>query len=165
MKNPLNDIYKAFLAELRATAEIREVIREGNLIDFTQDISPLKKGISSADVPELILYITGMRGNLHASSTHSFITVNWRFMLSSGSFDTTICTSVSFAILQVLTRWRSFLIPLKLKDNSFVRDVKLVSGDMGLSNPDANRNIKGWASVVDIETDLAFNLNDLKSTD
>ena len=163
MQNPLNSAYEAIITSLRDNSLIRDVIRTGNLIVFNELTAKPKSGISTADVPELVMYPSNIKGNLHASSSHCFLTVTWRFMISTGSYRTNIVNDCTFAVLQTLVNWHTTIKLATWNEVQFIKDVRLSNADLGVSNPDANRNIKGWATVLDAETDFALDLAQVKA--
>lgn len=149
--DPFTLTYKAMLQACKEDVDIRRLVSEGNLIDFTQTTDPQKPNIASADVPELVLYMSGMSGNLHSSSSDSSLTTVWRYVLSSGTFDTQVMGALSFAVIRTMSRWQSVLKPLRWSGAEFIKDVKFPAGNSGASNRAANRNITGWATVIDFE--------------
>lgn len=163
MQSPINLAYDALIAALRDNSLIREIIREGNLIVFNeQEVKP-KPGLATADVPELVVYPSNVKGNLHASSSHCFLTVTYRFMISTGTYNNSILGSCTFAVLQTLVNWHTTLKPTTWEGAQFIVDTRLSNADLGISDPNANRNIKGWATVLDAEIDFALDLAQVKA--
>lgn len=152
--DPFTITYVALLQACKENVCIRRLVSEGNLIDFTQTTDPQKSHVATADVPELVLYMSGMTGNLHSSSSDSSLTTVWRFVLSSGTFDTRIMSALSFAVLQVMAEWQTTLKKLRWSNAEFIKDVRFPAGNSGHSNRSANRNITGWATILDFEISM-----------
>ena len=165
MSNPISECYDALIAGLRADTVIDSLVREKNLIDFADVPKPTRDAIATADLPELMVYCKAIRGNLHASSSHSFLTTTWEFQISTGRFDTTVVNELMFAVLRVAVKWHELLRTVaEWEGKNFIKDVRLANGDVGISNPQANRNIRGWASVIQLDIDFGLDLEDIKAT-
>lgn len=141
--------------------ELIELVRLKNLIVFDADSSPEKTQVQSADVPEVVLYMSHIRGNLHESSSTVHLTTSWTFLISSGTFDSDVLGQLTLGAIRALVKWKENLHPLEWSGRTFVKDVRLVTGDVGLSNAQANRNIVGWSSMLDAEIDVSLLITDV----
>lgn len=163
MSNPISLLYDKILEAVAADTDVASLIKENNLIDFNDVRKPTKAGVTTADLPELVIYVSSVRGNLHASSSHVMLTTVWSFILSTGTFKMDVQNTLLFAILKVLTDWKNSIRPVEFASKQFVKDVRLADANTGVSNAEANRNIRGWAAVIQAEIDLGLDLSDLTS--
>lgn len=160
---PFDLIYAELVEQIRLHADIQPVLKEKNLIEYDQDSSPEKASVQTADLPEIVVYLAHVRGNLHQSSDTVKLTTVWAFMSSVGSYDSSKLNTLNFGLLRVLVDWKELLGGLVWQTRPFVKDVRLVNADVGLSNPKANRNIVGWSSIMMAEIDVSLLLADLKA--
>ena len=160
---PFDLIYAKLTDEILLHADIAPVLKEKNLIDYDQDSSPEKASVQTADLPEIVVYLSHIRGNIHQSSDTAKLTTVWAFMTSVGTYDSSKLNTLSFGLIRILVDWKSLLGGLTWSSRAFVKDVRLVNADVGLSNPKANRNIVGWSSIMMAEIDVSLLLADLKA--
>lgn len=158
---PFELLYTQMVADLRAMPEIAELVKARNLIAFENRNSPEKAQIQSADVPELVLYMSNVRGNLHESSSTVRLVTTWSYIISSGTFDSSVIGQLMLGMLRGLVKWKETLHPLEWSTRRFVQDVRLVTSDVGLSNPKANRNITGWSTMAQAEIEISLLITDV----
>ena len=159
---PFDLIYERLIADYRLQQAAIDSVKSKNLIEYTQESSPEKRSVQTADLPEVVIYLSNVRGNLHASSSTAHFTTTWQYMLSTGSFDSRKINTLGFAAIKSLSN-KAAMMALQWNSRTFVKDIRLLGADVGLSNPDANRNIKGWASLLSAEIDLSLLITDLAS--
>lgn len=164
MPDPFNNLYTQISTKLAAFTPVTDLISSGNIIDFNERRKPTKSGITTADLPELMFYMSAVRGNIHASSSDVYLTTVWQFTVSTGTFYVTTAQALMFYIIQFATNWKDQLRPVTWESKTFVKDVRLVNQDLGVSNPELNRNIRGWASVIQLEIDVALDIADVQGS-
>lgn len=161
--NPFDLVYNKLVTEIRAHADVSALLKTRNLIEYDKDSSPEKQSVQSADLPEIVVYLAHIRGNLHQSSDTAKLTTVWAFMTSVGSYDSAKISLFTFALVKILVDWKALLGTLEWESRAFVKDVRLANTDLGLSNSSANRNIVGWSSLMMAEIDISLLLGDLKA--
>ena len=150
---PFDITYRALIAGVTA----KSLVRPGNFIKFDEVVHrPEKPGIASADVPELVLYMSGFSGNLHQSTSTARLTTTWTIVQSSGSYDSQLTNAVNWALIGLLADWQTVLHPLKYNDRVFVQDCRLAGSNSGQDANDKMRNIRGWVTVSSFEIDMSF---------
>lgn len=141
----------------------KNLVRAGNFIEYDGAKSrPEKPGILSADVPEIVLYMSNVRGNLHQSSSTVRLTTVWRFVQSSGTYDSLISNAVNWGLLQIAVDWKNNgLRDLVFKTRPFMQDIRLNTADSGQTEEARQRNIRGWVTIADFEIDCSFLTEDV----
>lgn len=157
---PFDLLYRQLIVDVKATPEWASVLKERNLITFDSQTNPEKRQVQTADLPELVIYMSGLRGNLHASSSTCLLTTTWQYMISSGVFDSSKINALVFGTIRALSN-KAELFKLTWTNRAFVRDVRLFNADQGLSNPAANRNIQGFSCLLSAEIDVSLLISDL----
>lgn len=159
---PFDITYEALLAHVLTRPDVAAVLKERNLIKYNARDTREKHSVQTADLPEIAIFMSAVRGNVHASSSHAAITTVWEYLFSTGTFDTGM---INMLVFQTICSFvdKDSLFALTWKDRVFIKDVRLSSGDQGKSNPAANRNINGWACVLTAEIDMTFLRTDLRS--
>lgn len=158
MLTPFDLIYAAIIVELKADSDFKE----NTVIAFDDVVrNKLKAGVQTADLPEVVVYLSNVTGNLTANSSSTKISTNWRYMVSTGQYNSRIIHRLVFNVVRMHKRWHEVFGALEWRGKTFVKDARLVSGQTGLSNSEQNRNISGFAAVLDFEVDLVLNSVDL----
>lgn len=155
--NPLDDVYDTLVQSLYKVPGLRTLVKEKNRIGYNQAANQEKLSVTSADLPELLVYCNGFSGTLHNDSDACRFTFQYSLQFSTGSFDSRIINQLLFLSLAGLLNWKSTVFALKFKDKPYVLDVRIQPSLIGASDEQANRQIRGWASVLTVELDLYFN--------
>lgn len=158
---PFDLVYQQLLQDVQNNSLVQSYVKEKNLIRFTGNNPQEKLAVQTADLPEVVLWMQSVRGNLHASSSHVMLTTGWTFINSIGSYDSALNNALILGILAATMKWQSTLALLQWNNRIFVRDVRLQNSESGLSNVKANRNISGWASIMNFEVDMSLLITDL----
>lgn len=157
MDTPFDLVYREIVDSLYNDPTLAVQLRERTLVQFDdQRTNPQKKRVQSADLPEVVVYMRSVRGNLHATSSTLRLTTVWPVIISTGVYDTQLSNAIVFSVLRIAVDWKSTLAPLVWRSKDFVKDVRLVTSDSGESNPQYNRNITGWVTLLELEIDLSF---------
>jgi|688.fasta_scaffold34928_6 hypothetical protein len=132
-------------------------LKTRNVIDFADVKSnPAKGSVQTADLPEIALFIASFSSNVASNSSSINVSPVWRYMISTGTYNSKVSNELMMAVLSTVASWRETIQPLLWNEIQFVRNARLISAQQGMSNADQNRNITGWASIVDVEIDLYF---------
>lgn len=158
---PFDLVYRQLVSNLLEQPRIAEVLKAKNLIQYDKPANAGKAAIQTADLPEIVVYCEGVRGNLHQSTSTALLTTSWRVVISTGMYDSKKLNSLVFGVICCLVN-KEQLMALKWKNRTFVKDIRLATGDFGLSDPAKNRNIAGWSSLLAVEIDFSLLLQDLK---
>lgn len=163
--DPFTIVHRALWDLVEADEGFTELVAVGNRIKFTGlDRSPKKDKIAEADLPEVMLVSESWGGNLHATSSHSLLTRQYTFIISTGDYR--ICEKlypVEFAILRALANWKTTLSALTWRGQTFVKTANLVSGTTGDSDPSRNRGISGWSTLWRCQVDMYLPTSQLKT--
>lgn len=137
---------------------LRAALPEGNRLSFGDSKNnPDKTVVSGADLPELMIYFSGLSGNLHQNSDSCKFTLSYTVRLSTGSYDSTLINRLLFGVIAALLNWKNSLHTVTYNGRQFIKDVRINPTPVGDSDPESNRNIRGWASVMGIELDVYLN--------
>ena len=161
---PFDYLHEMLLAEIGKDARLSG-IRPRNVMRWDSAADPAKGQTIDSDFPELMLYMTNVTGNLHASSSHSEFITNWRFQITTNTYKSAEVFALLWATIRVLTRWCRTPEKPKWKGHPFVRDVQFSRGDQGLSMPQNTQNITGWATIVDAQIKITVSTSDLIEND
>lgn len=160
IKTPFDLIYEKLVDELRADGAFSA--KPKNVVEFSsaaQTSSPERPQVQTADLPEVLVYMQRVYGNLHGNSSAAHFTTVWRYLVSTGEHNSRLSFRLVFNILRMHKRWKEVFGELQWREDKFVRNARIVDVQHGISDPQANRNIKGFSAVLDFELDISL-LND-----
>jgi hypothetical protein len=149
----LNEVYEYVLGSLQKSA--RDVFRERNMISMTEQVFAEKKGVSSADFPELQMGLVQLIGPLTKTSSHANLILIYDVRIASGEMTMTLMHELLWWLITRI-KW--------LNDNRGIFDYKetkpitsITFGDasVGLSNDVVTRNIIGFSSIAKIRIELS----------
>lgn len=159
--NPLDIAYDGLIAALFKAPSVRAAIKEGNRIIYDSLNNPAKQNITSADVPELLIYGNGLSGTLHFNADSCKLTTTYLLQISSGSFNSRDVHNLMLSCIVALLNWKKTIHSLTYEGKTFIKDVRINPSPIGTSNADANRQVRGWAALIGIELDLYLNSQSL----
>lgn len=156
--DPLSLVYEGLWKLVEDFEPFKDAVREGNRIRLDgRSRNPMKANVQAADLPEVILHPQGGESNLHANSSESRLTRRFAFLISTGDMRIDyLHFPLQWHVLRALTNWKEKIGELVWKGHAFLVDVNMPDTQEGESDPDRNRNIKGWSSIVTIETVMEF---------
>ncbi len=159
--NPFQQIINEIWVLLESHTFFTEAVKKGNRIKFDKP-DPIKQEIATADVPEVIVSSTTLTLQYDRTSNGTSLTKRFDVLISSGSFDLTKgFYQVEWEIIRAFSGWRTLLDELSWSGDVFVQDVRLITGNEGLSDPERNRGIQGWSSALAVEVDMWFTASKL----
>lgn len=153
MSDPFSIMYDSLIASV----ESAEFIQPGNLIKLNK-VNPLKTSIVAGDTPELILRLTSGTSPLTASSSEWESTIQWEWILTTGSYLVKDILFPNLWSLWIATgKWaKNTAGGLQFDSRTFIKNVAITDNTTGESNPEANRAIKGFVSLMTIECRCRF---------
>lgn len=162
--NPFTKTLDALWTLFEADAQFTGRVAEGNRVKYntTDDRNPLKDAIATADLPEVAIVFDGGNMNLFDTSSSSKIVCNFRLIVNTGDFRVNEFASViNWIVLCNLAKWKTTLAALTWKGEHFIKRVSVVDLTVGESNPERNRNIKGWVTIWQCQIDMHFTTSNL----
>ena len=165
-KDPFTQVYDSLWTLAESYVPLRTQIRERNLIRLDSNARDVRKDrVATADLPELTLVPTGTSIELHANSSQTRMTQEMAFSLSTGDQRIhELHFPLKFHIICSLTTWKESLGGLIWNDHVFVHDVSIPSTVEGESDPQRNRNIEGWVTILNISVAMEFPTTLLRSS-
>jgi hypothetical protein len=146
---------------------IGTTVKVGNRISYGTDspIDPHKNNASDADLPELTLVTEGIsEGNIGRTSCTTSLLRQYSFVISTGDFRANhLLYPIEFALFCAMTGWTTTLTALEWEGQRFVKRCQLVNASEGLSDPQRNRGIKGWAAIWAVSVEMHFTTSSLKA--
>lgn len=151
--NPFELSYDTLVNAFKRVPAFREMFREGNIITYSSKTPKVKTSVINSDVPEFAIFPNGVTGTLSQNADSSKITLKYMINISTGSADTSIINRCLWATMLGLMNWKSTVHTITFNDRRFIQDVRFSEFPIGISNPEANRGIMGWAAQIPIECD------------
>ena len=134
---PLTQVYEALWSLLNASSEFSRLVKLQNRIAFT-----------AADLPEVRLIPTEL--TLHQGRTSSSTSVELTFELQVATGDQRLDVELfplAWAIIKATSNWQATMAALTWQSVAFVVQTLLSEAQIGVSQADLNRGIKGWSSI------------------
>jgi hypothetical protein len=167
VSNPFTMVYAAIWRMIEDWPDLDELIKPGNRIKYDSPVvrSPFKEKISTADLPELALVADTVNCNTHQTCSTSRCTRRYSFMLSTGDYRySALMAQLEWMLFATTHDWKSRLGKLVWPEGSdwhFCKRYDTPDASVGESNPDLNRNIRGWAAVWSFEVEMHFRRADI----
>jgi hypothetical protein len=164
VNNPFNMTLTALWDMLLAHPQFLRDVKEQNRIrfDVAGNRDPLKGSVQTGDLPEVCIATSAVTANVMETSSTSMCRRTYTIMISSGDYRyTEILGAVEWQIWVALCGWKRSFGALKWNGQSFIKKANVTTANQGLSNPEQNRNIRGWSSVWSVEVEMHFNTADL----
>ena len=165
--NPFDLVYDA-LWRLALAGGVDQLVSPGNRVRYDQaDADPLKREVSSVDLPELILVPETLNANIHSTSHTSMLRRNYSFLLSTGDMRLAKpggLHAVEWALFRGMHGWRTELTRLVWPAGSdwhFVKNANVPDARSGLSDRERNRNILGWSAAWTCQVEMHFRIGDM----
>lgn len=162
--NPFNLVFDAIWALFESSSEFEALVKPGNKIKYNlaENRDTIKQTVTTADLPEVALVNSGFNINLFDSSSSTKVVARYSLIANTGDFRLNkLMNDLNWIVLVNLKDWRTVLTALTWHGASFVKRVGIVDLTVGESNPDRNRQIKGWVSVWQIEIEMHFQTSTL----
>lgn len=162
--NPFTKVFDKLWELFELDTEFTSRIPEGNRVKYnsTTDREPLKQNIASADVPEFAITFDAGNINLFDTSSSSKVVAQYRMIINTGDFRVNeYAQLITWIVICNLRLWKTHLGALTWKDATFVKRVHILNLATGQSDPERNRQIKGWTSIFTVEVEMHFKTTNL----
>lgn len=163
MHDPFTLVYDALWDLAEASVAVTSLVRVGNRVklDSVAPTAGLKKEVSQADLPEIVLALTSSTGNIRGTSSSSSVIRQYQWALSTGDMDPRTLLALEFALYAALADWPTVLSTLTWQGLGFVKRANIVSAEHGESDPERNRGVRGWSGLWTLDVEMHFRTGDL----
>lgn len=165
MTDPFTLVYNGLWLMAERNIALTALIPPGNRIKYQKD-SPPKSAIANADTPELALLSSGATYFPQNNSSNMTIDKRYAWLVTSGDFLLREkFNPITFELFRAMIDWESTLCPLEWESCTFVTNFKILDGDEGINQNDAqDRSILGWSSLLTVEVRFALPTSRLRIT-
>lgn len=157
-------VYDALWELAEASSPLAEIVKPSNRIKFnhTGTKDPIKREVSQADLPEIILVTTGTAGNIQETSSTSRINKQFEWIVATGDLSVVNrLLPIEWAIWCAMIDYKAVLGALTWESQHFVKRCALLNASSGFTDSERNRGIRGWSSVWSIEVEMHFRTSNL----
>lgn len=166
--DPFSQCYFALAKLANESERLKSFVRPGNRIFWNGQAwtPPDKPEVSDADLPELAFNVTTLEGKIRGTSSGSSAKLGFDWVVATGDVNVQRgILPVMFAVYAAMTPWVTSLTPevqpFTWRGKSFIKRVDLVQANVGLTDPERNRGIRGWSSVWAAEVEMYFQTSDI----
>lgn len=160
--DPFSLTYNALWRLVERNVALRSMVKTGNRIKYTNQDRP-KTEISHADTPELALTVGGARFNERNNTTSTGLTKIFTWGVVSGDeVINEVYHPIQWELYRSMMDWRCELCKLEWCNCKFVQDCQLLTAEEGKLFEDLNRDIQGWAALMNVEVQMTFGLANIK---
>lgn len=161
--DPFTIAYEGLWALLETWEPFTELVKSGNRIKYVgSSRNPEKPEVSDGDMPEVrIIPVSTLT---HVKRTSNLTSCLQKFEIGISTGDQRLHVRhfpVKWAILRALTNWQASLTILTWNGKTFIKIARPTEVSEGVSEFDANRNIRGWSSVWSCELEMFFTTTDM----
>lgn len=150
--DPFTRVYDALVALFANHDGVQDLVKTGNLIDYSGDrTEPTKENIQAGDVPELEVRPAGGEGQLWFSSTSATVVRRYAVGLTTG--DLRAAKSLFPLEWQLIRALAGTTDDLGL---SFVHKVSIEGFDEEREATDRHRGTRGWVAVFAVVVEMNF---------
>jgi len=145
-------VYQLLLAERDGENQLANIVRMRNRISFGtvngHDRNPKDFGVTSADMPELMLWDEGFNWNPHANSTSCKWTQNLSLVIATGDWRYgEFISRLHWLTLVNAQRWQESLGGLTWCGQPFVKNFQEVAVTTGEYHPERQSAPAGWTGI------------------
>ena len=162
--DPITQVYKALRAQVLAEPRVAALFRIGNVPDLSASAPlPIKANVQDADLPELVIAVTGGSFAVARTNTDHAMTKRFTFRVATAQLSVnTKFFPAQWALFCAFCRMQRQASKLNLP---FVERIKILDGQDFVSKvDDAERGNPGWCSLMTLEITLRFADSDLVLT-
>lgn len=162
--DPLTQIYDGIWKLVEDFQLFADTVRVGNRISLADSSRyPYKESVSTKDLPEVILHPSGGQCFLHDDSDTSRFVRYFQFLISTGDMRVDhLHFPLQWHVIRAISDWKSSIGGLTWKEHPFLYNMDIPDTTEGESDPERNRNIEGWSSIVQIRADFEIATNLLR---
>jgi hypothetical protein len=159
--NPLSLIHDAVWAAVSVDTELNGLIKAGNRIKLDERAS-IKNQVQDADLPELILIPRSGVGNLTSTSSSVSFELTFDWLLSTGDLRVNYrLYPVLWSLYRAMSKYQRVAGAALYNDKKFITGVAFSSVNIGESDAERNRGIKGFSSVFSFVVKMSFGKDEL----
>lgn len=154
--NPLKLVHDALWEAVSADEELDDLIKAGNRIKL-EERSDIKTQVQDADLPELILIPRSGIGNFTSTSSSVSFEVSFDWLISTGDMRVQFrLYPVVWSLFRAMSAYQRTAGSLVYKGNRFINGVTFQTVNVGESDAERNRGIKGFSSVFSLTVKMTF---------
>lgn len=157
-------VYNELWALAEGASIFTDLVKPSNRIKFsaTKPSDPVKREVSTADLPEVVLISTGMSAALHSTSSSTMCVRQYEWIIATGDLSlVNKLMPVEWAVFVAMSGWKAVLTALQWNGAGFVKRCDLGAIDNGFTDPERNRGIRGWSAIWRCEVEMHFRTQDL----
>lgn len=157
MSDPFTIVGKAIADVVLASPLVNLALK--NVKDFTEQRLPILDRVSESDLPEVQVQAATMNVNPFFSSCSVEVVRTYTIMLSTGEQRLDIGLyplewAVTVAIMAAYLD--GTFQALTYNSAKFITSIESTQSTNGLSDPNANRGIKGWSALHSVDVTMQF---------
>jgi hypothetical protein len=148
----LNEVYDFIFETFQKNAP--DLMRAGNMRPMNKEVYAPKKGVSSADFPELQMGLVQILGPLTSTSSHSKYDLIYDLRVASGNMSQ---ATINELMWWVLTRvqWLNMNRGIfDYKSSQPITSVSFADSSVGLAVEETGRNVTGFSSLTKIRVQV-----------
>lgn len=154
--NPLEIIHDAAWTAAVADTELATLVKPGNRIKFDER-SSTKTQIQDGDLPELILIPRSGVGNFTQTSSNVGFDITYDWLISTGDYRVNYRVyPVTWSLFRAMAAFQVTAPALAYKTRKFVTGISFQNVNIGESDPERNRGIKGFSAVFTFVIKMSF---------
>lgn len=153
--NPFQLVYDAFWEMMEEDSRFE--IKEGNKVKFNDNKrEPYKSQHTTSDYPEAIFLPETGVGNISSTSSTSYVSKRYTWIISSGDYRYDSISGIEWALTAGILSWMYRLKPLVWDGSEFVKMVNIVDTNLETIERARSMNIKGLIAFITVRVDMHF---------
>lgn len=159
---PLDIFYRECVIQLSSHWMIAHYLNQKSMRHFDAQNRKPPTSIVPADLPEFVVYCNAVGGgtNLIASTGHKKVIFEWALLVSTGQWDSRVINALLWGTIETLADWCDWARTLQYNgQQGWITDLRLNQSRVGFAEKDRNRQIEGFAAILDFEIDVQLNNN------
>ena len=162
--DPFTLVHNKLWDMLEAHSGFTDLVKPGNRIKFSGDArDPLKRQVSSDDLPEVRLVAAGGTPHLQMASNATTVLKRFEVQIATGDkrYDA-VMFPLGWAVVRAMSPWLTALrAEIQWNGKTFVTLLEVTSVSEGTHDAERKRGIDAWTAVVAIDVTMVFTTADL----
>jgi hypothetical protein len=163
--DPFTQVYDKLCELVFARSDVAALVKPGNRLSYTSDArQPMKSGISTEDLPEMVLRPVSVLPHVPQSSNTSAWVATYQWMIATGDLRLDEAYyPLQFALLRAMTAviMGTGMAALTWNSKPYVIRVRIAGITEGMVDPEQIKMIRGWVALWNIEVMMNFTTADL----
>ena len=159
-KDPFTILLEKLWEVLEANPVLAELSRTKNRIKYLENMLP-KEQIAHGDLPEIVLMPDSDSQDEMGDSATGYLSHSMRFFISTGNQNPRLLNALRWELYRVIQTFMAVCGNCHFRGQPFIVRVKMMGGDVGISNPDNNRRIAGWSASWGLTIDMQFSNSEI----